>query len=188
MRTPWLRTCVSSVLLAGIAFFVVGGALLLCAMQAAPKLFFGAIGPDQPGWQRAGMSVVGAGVILVGLYLVLGDALQLGYSDSGLPRNPVPSTTRSREIGKAIYDKECAVCHAADGVGDRSKTSALRGDLDLSSHVLAHSSGQLYVWITGGLGSDMPAYGDQLSEEEVWHIVNYIRTFGNSSFWQIHAH
>jgi mono/diheme cytochrome c family protein len=40
-----------------------------------------------------------------------------------------------------------------------------------------HPDAQLYDWVTNGFrGSVMPAFKDQLSDEERWHLVNYIRT------------
>jgi mono/diheme cytochrome c family protein len=42
-----------------------------------------------------------------------------------------------------------------------------------------HPDGQLFEWITNGYpGSVMPAYGELLTEEQRWDLVNYIRTFG----------
>lgn len=40
-----------------------------------------------------------------------------------------------------------------------------------------HSDAQLFEWITNGyLGTAMPAFRDSLSEEQRWHVINYIRT------------
>ena len=50
---------------------------------------------------------------------------------------------------------------------------------DLTVHTAPgiHPDARLYDWITNGFrGSVMPAFREQLSDEERWHLVNYIRT------------
>jgi mono/diheme cytochrome c family protein len=51
---------------------------------------------------------------------------------------------------------------------------------DLTIHTApgVHPDGQLFEWITNGFpGSVMPAFSEILTEEQRWHMVNYIRTF-----------
>jgi mono/diheme cytochrome c family protein len=42
-----------------------------------------------------------------------------------------------------------------------------------------HPDGRLFEWISFGFGeqSVMPKFVTILTEEERWHVVNYIRTF-----------
>ena len=50
---------------------------------------------------------------------------------------------------------------------------------DLTAHTALgiHPDGRLYDWITNGFpDSVMPAFDDQMTKEERWHLVNYIRT------------
>ena len=42
-------------------------------------------------------------------------------------------------------------------------------------HVPLHSDTILYEFIRDGIGVGMPAQGDLLSEDEMWHLVNYLR-------------
>ena len=53
--------------------------------------------------------------------------------------------------------------------------------LDLTVHVPQHPDGQLYNFIANGVpGSAMRAWskGDgSLTEEQIWHLVNFLRTF-----------
>jgi len=49
---------------------------------------------------------------------------------------------------------------------------------DLVTHVPLHPDGVLFSYIQNGIpGTAMPSLGDKLTNEEIWHIVNYIRTF-----------
>jgi putative copper resistance protein D len=43
-------------------------------------------------------------------------------------------------------------------------------------HTDTHPDGDLYHWIRNGIdNSDMPGFAEQLSSEETWHLVNYVR-------------
>jgi putative copper resistance protein D len=49
---------------------------------------------------------------------------------------------------------------------------------DLTSlHTADHTPGDLFWWVTHGLGLAMPAFGDHLSVAERWDLVNFVRTF-----------
>ena len=50
-------------------------------------------------------------------------------------------------------------------------------DLTLHATPGVHTDGQLYLWVSDGFpGSVMPAFRKALSDEERWHLVNFIRT------------
>src|SRR5262249_21584818 len=52
---------------------------------------------------------------------------------------------------------------------------------DFTQHMVPgrHTDGQIYLWIKNGFpGSAMPAWGQRLSEEQIWQLVTYLRTFG----------
>lgn len=81
-------------------------------------------------------------------------------------------------IGKALYKKHCQSCHGAEGYGDGSKAANLSGDLgDFSSEEFqAQTDGELFYKSYIGRG-DMPNFEKKLpDEEDVWLIVNYMRT------------
>lgn len=98
-------------------------------------------------------------------------------------RNPVPLTAESVQAGRRVYEVHCAACHGPRGAGDGPAAVGLtKKPADLRLHVPMHSDGQLYWWITVGVsGSAMPPFGDRLSEEERWHVVNYLRVLALSA-------
>ncbi|MDR7387719.1 MAG: c-type cytochrome [Armatimonadota bacterium] len=98
-------------------------------------------------------------------------------------RNPVPLTAESVEAGRRVYEVHCAACHGQQGAGDGPAAAGLaRGPADLRLHVPMHSDGQLYLWITVGVpGNAMPPFGDRLSDEDRWHVVNYLRVLALSA-------
>ena len=94
--------------------------------------------------------------------------------------NPVAPNADSIATGQALYAENCVPCHGASGAGDGPVGLTLNPPpADLTIHTVpgVHPDAQLYEWITNGFrGSVMPAFRDQLTDEERWHLVNYIRT------------
>jgi mono/diheme cytochrome c family protein len=94
--------------------------------------------------------------------------------------NPIPPNADSIAAGKVLYLENCVPCHGLTGQGDGPVGITLNPrPADLTQHTApgVHPDGRLYNWITDGVeGSVMPAFGNALSDEERWHVVNYIRT------------
>jgi len=81
-------------------------------------------------------------------------------------------------IGKSLYAKHCQSCHGKQGYGDGKKAAEVEGDLgDFSSvEFQAQSDGALFYKSYIGR-NDMPNYEKKIpDEEDVWLIVNYVRT------------
>jgi mono/diheme cytochrome c family protein len=127
-----------------------------------------------------------AAVVAVG---VIAAAAPVGRSEQGpsswqVPageagkRNPISPDDKSVARGKEIYSKNCLDCHGQAGKGDGRKSADLKPKpRDLSSpDVAGESDGALYWKITEGR-RPMPTFRKLLSDEERWHVVNYIRTF-----------
>jgi mono/diheme cytochrome c family protein len=52
---------------------------------------------------------------------------------------------------------------------------------DLRAHVTEHPEGQLFAWVTNGVpGTAMPAFREQIPEEDRWRIVAFIRGFAET--------
>jgi copper transport protein len=100
--------------------------------------------------------------------------------ESGLPVNPIAPNADSIAAGEVLYVENCLPCHGATGDGDGPVGRTLNpppADLTLHTQPGVHPDGRLYNWITNGFqDSVMPAFKDQLTDEERWHLVNYIRT------------
>ena len=91
--------------------------------------------------------------------------------------NPVKSSAATIADGKVAYDKMCASCHGKKGLGDGPKGKLLdtsSGDIT-SAGFQAMSDGELF-WKTKVGREDMPSYKSKLTDEEIWSVVNYMRT------------
>ncbi len=117
-----------------------------------------------------------------GALLLTGAVILFLTRAPGLPStsgNPVPKTAESVAAGKAVYAQHCAVCHGVDGHGDGPAAARLSPPpTDLyAAHVDYHSDKQLYDWIHDGInGSAMTGFKGQLSDQQIWDVVNYVRS------------
>jgi copper transport protein len=100
------------------------------------------------------------------------------YTPGAGQRNPIAVTAESVATGRDLYVQHCATCHGDDGRGDGLLAGQLqRPPADLTApHVSIHPDGDLAYWIQNGIPPAMPGFSDELSDVEVWHLVNYIRS------------
>lgn len=77
--------------------------------------------------------------------------------------------------GLALFGEYCVSCHGEAGDG-----SGLAGAADFTDQefMANENPDEFFEKISEGVeGSAMPAWGEQLSEEEIWSLVNYVWTF-----------
>lgn len=93
-------------------------------------------------------------------------------------KNPVPADEKSIAVGKEVYLKQCLSCHGNGGRGDGPAAKDLNPKPhDLSAPaVVAQTDGALFWKITEGK-KPMPSFEKLISEDERWHVINYVRTF-----------
>ncbi len=90
--------------------------------------------------------------------------------------NPVPVSEATIATGQVLYDTHCSVCHGANGAGDGlvgQKYTPPPINLTLP-YIQMQPDGQIYYTITHG-SVQMPYYRDSMTEEERWHVVNYLK-------------
>ncbi len=93
-------------------------------------------------------------------------------------KNPVKADEQSVTDGKMLYNRNCASCHGKTGLGDGPKARMLEtfaGDFS-SADYQNQTDGEIFYKTKVGR-DEMPAYDKKLSEEDMWNIVNYMRTF-----------
>jgi mono/diheme cytochrome c family protein len=89
--------------------------------------------------------------------------------------DPFHSDPPTLDKGKALYETYCLVCHGAEGKGDGPIASKIPPPTSYKSdRVMGFLPGRLFQVVT--LGSNkMPSYAAQLSPDDRWLIITYIR-------------
>lgn len=93
-------------------------------------------------------------------------------------KNPVDANDASIKTGTMLYNKNCASCHGKKGLGDGVKARTLEtfpGDFSGEAYQ-SQSDGEHFYKTKFGRG-EMPKYDKKIPDEDIWNIVNYMRTF-----------
>jgi len=107
--------------------------------------------------------------------------------DADKTKNPVTASAESIEKGKALYldpnKGNCIFCHGETGTGNEANMPRLRrkpADLTNKERMSAQTDGELFWKITKGITGIMPGREKKMTEEERWHVVNYVRTLSKA--------
>jgi mono/diheme cytochrome c family protein len=129
-----------------------------------------------------------AGILLVGV-LAAGLAWFLRAGAVSAPGDPADRA--QVEAGERLYAAHCANCHGKNLEGDPNWQSRLpNGRLrppphDDTGHSWHHADPLLFAIIKDGLvppivpagyETDMPAFGDKLSDKEIWSVLAFIKS------------
>ena len=95
-------------------------------------------------------------------------------------KNPLSASAESTDVasGRALYQKNCEVCHGYDGSGNTSAGGGVYPlPLNLSRAALLkrkRTDGELFYFIRSGIrNTAMPGW--QLPDQQIWQLVGYIR-------------
>jgi mono/diheme cytochrome c family protein len=93
-------------------------------------------------------------------------------------KNPFANDPSALASGIAHYRENCVVCHGAPNVKPAELAAGLNPpvpDLD-TDDAQSLSDGQLFWIIKNGIRmTGMPAFGETHSDQEIWHIVTFVR-------------
>jgi mono/diheme cytochrome c family protein len=97
--------------------------------------------------------------------------------------NPVKPTAESIASGKRMYGYDCAMCHgdSGNGKGDLAADMKLQlADFSDPKSLQGKTDGELFYVIKNGKGQ-MPAEGTRAKPDQIWNMVNYIRSLAKSA-------
>jgi mono/diheme cytochrome c family protein len=97
--------------------------------------------------------------------------------------NPVKPTPESIAQGKKWYGYDCAMCHGkdGDGKGDVGADMKLKvSDFTNPATLKERTDGELFYIIKFGK-ADMPPEGARIKTDELWDLVNYVRSLAKKS-------
>jgi mono/diheme cytochrome c family protein len=129
------------------------------------------------------------GVLVVFFMLAIAGATILytlsGWSAPARARNlknPFPSSPETLAIARIDYTNRCQSCHGpnGDGKGERAdKLSIAPADFGDTHAMKLRTEGEMFWIITEG-HKPMPAFRGTLTDEQRWHLVDYVRTFAHN--------
>ena len=98
--------------------------------------------------------------------------------------NPYPATPERIEAGRKIYFGKglCVTCHNHDGKGAKLPGHSPRDFTDAKWQEIRTDGEIMWVLRNGSAGTQMPVrVGKDISEEEGWSVIHFIRTFSPSN-------
>lgn len=98
--------------------------------------------------------------------------------DAKAMENPVEATPDSIATGKDIYERRCLMCHGDTAKGDGRATRTIKPappDMSTAEARDSMTDGEMFYKISEGK-RPMPPQKGKISDEEIWSVVNYVRT------------
>jgi mono/diheme cytochrome c family protein len=91
--------------------------------------------------------------------------------------NPVKPTPESLAKGKKMYALDCAMCHGENGDGRGDLAADIKNVTDFTAPdaMKNRTDGELFYIMRKGKG-EMPPEGDRAKNDDIWNLVNYIRS------------
>lgn len=128
-------------------------------------------------------------LLFFALFAVSSPAQETNKEQGNIPakvdrsKNPIAPSTNSIAEGKRVFLIDCAMCHGEQGDGKGKLAATLRinpQDFRDETAINKLSDERLFDTIKKGKGG-MPPEGDRVSKNQIWDVVNYIRTFANKA-------
>ena len=95
---------------------------------------------------------------------------------SSLVKNPLaPLTTADSAEAARLFNINCGICHGAKAEANGPVAAKIGGVKSIIALSPTYSDGRLFFVMTYGQ-NNMGSYASQLSREQRWRIVQYIRT------------
>jgi len=118
-------------------------------------------------------------IILTALVWLGGVTTRAAQSPAATLKNPIASSPESIAAGKQVYTRTCAPCHGTSGEGGPGN-DLIPAAPDLTDAAWDHGStdGEIFTSIKNGIAPEfnMTPFKDRLKDDEIWNVVNYLRS------------
>ncbi len=98
-------------------------------------------------------------------------------------KNPTAVTEASLSSARDIYRQRCIQCHGETGKGDGPDAAMYAvkpADFSDAYMMSGMSDGEIFYKISEGR-RPMPSFKKRLTEEQRWHVVNFLRAFARKT-------
>jgi mono/diheme cytochrome c family protein len=102
------------------------------------------------------------------------------HPESQKLKNPFPLDDKSAKQGQKFFQRLCITCHGKDGKGETDMVDMLDvkpSDLTKGEYKYGKTDGEMFTLLRDGTTTGMVPFANQLKEPQMWHLVNYVRTF-----------
>jgi putative copper export protein/mono/diheme cytochrome c family protein len=171
IRATWAEPWVPTLVIIGAVLTLTGAALAYLAWRSRTPARL-RLSP------RTGLAL-GSAAVVAGAALALPAISVRAYPDSYLTPD-VDFAVESVAHGLDRYEAYCTPCHGAGGRGDgpAGKGLPLRPADLTEPHTALHTAGDMFWWLTHGIPEGgMPGFGDALTVEERWDLINFLQDF-----------
>jgi mono/diheme cytochrome c family protein len=117
--------------------------------------------------------------LLIGIYILITVAIVVVIMNSGLMTK---KDYKAIEAGEKIYNQQCFACHGDDGKGKGAQEGTA---INNQQYLNSVSDKDLYNAVKYGRdGTVMPAYAANLTDEDLNHLVAFMRNWQTKSIDQ----
>jgi mono/diheme cytochrome c family protein len=100
--------------------------------------------------------------------------------DAADTKNPLTVDPKVLATGRAVFKDKCTKCHGPGGLGDGPDADPdAMEDMDLTNPKRAdrNPDGVVFYKLWNGRGKPkMPAFKEELTEQQAWSVVAYVQT------------
>ena len=95
--------------------------------------------------------------------------------DEKSPLKPSPALAKQ---GRTVFTANCQKCHGPNAKGDGPDSDPRSPAADLTDEFRyeLNPEGVLFYKVTGGHPPAMPAFGTLLSKDQIWQVVEYLKS------------
>lgn len=104
--------------------------------------------------------------------------------DADTTKNPLPVGEKLIASGKALFAQKCRRCHGPGGLGDGPDAEPDLEEMNLTNPKRAarNSDGVVFYKVANGRSKPkMPAFENELTNEQIWAVVAYTQTLRRKS-------
>jgi mono/diheme cytochrome c family protein len=100
--------------------------------------------------------------------------------DADTKKSPLTVDAKVLAAGKAVYKDKCTRCHGPSGIGDgpdADPDAQEKMDLTAAKGADRNPDGVVFYKVQNGRRRPkMPAFKEELTEQQVWSVVAYVQT------------
>ena len=109
--------------------------------------------------------LVTGSIVLMGAF-----ALAVGAAAGGDLQNPFAGSATAAKEGEKIFDERCQDCHGGDASGGAGP------NLTDDRWVYGGADAEVFASVAGGRKGGMPSWRGQLTDDQIWKVITYIRS------------